>query len=137
MHAGVVPVSLSASVLERCGHPVRIPTFFCVNVAMAGAIVMYDRATTLGRYAPRPLRLDGPAEPLAPHVHGGGPERVRSGALTAIETGRLLLRPFEDGAARCSPPSSRVAAPAAYRGRRFRRRVGPSIRARRGGRYSG
>ncbi len=62
--------SLSAPVLERCAHVVRIPTAFCVNVAMAGAIVMYDRALTLGRFAPRPLSPGGPAEPLPPHVHG-------------------------------------------------------------------
>ena len=49
---------------------VRIPTSFCVNVAMAGAIVMYDRALALGRFAPRPLSPGGPAEPLAPHIHG-------------------------------------------------------------------
>ena len=66
MHAGVVPVSLSASVLERCAHVVRIPTSFCVNVAMAGAIVMYDRATTLGRFAPRPLRPGGAAPAACP-----------------------------------------------------------------------
>ena len=62
--------SLSGPVLERCAHVVRIPTSFCVNVAMAGAIVMYDRALTLGRFAPRPLSPGGPPEPLAPHVHG-------------------------------------------------------------------
>ncbi len=62
--------SLSAPVLERCAHVVRIPTAFCVNVAMAGAIVMYDRALTLGRFAPRPVRPGGPAEPPPPHVHG-------------------------------------------------------------------
>lgn len=62
--------SLSGPVLERCAHVVRIPTSFCVNVAMAGAIVMYDRLATLGRFAPRPLRPGGPPEPLPPHVHG-------------------------------------------------------------------
>ena len=62
--------SLSGPVLERCAHVVRIPTSFCVNVAMAGAIVMYDRALTLGRFAPRPLSPGGPAKPLPPHIHG-------------------------------------------------------------------
>ena len=62
--------SLSAPVLERCAHVVRIPTSFCVNVAMAGAIVMYDRTVTLGRYAPRPLRPGGSTDPLPPHIHG-------------------------------------------------------------------
>ncbi len=35
--------SLSPEVLARCDQVVKIPTSFCVNVAMAGAIVMYDR----------------------------------------------------------------------------------------------
>ena len=35
--------SLSPALLARCDHVVRIPTLFCVNVATAGAIVMYDR----------------------------------------------------------------------------------------------
>ena len=35
--------SLSPELLTRCDVTVRIPTRFCVNVAMAGAIVMYDR----------------------------------------------------------------------------------------------
>lgn len=39
--------SLSAKVLERCDSVVKIPTRFCINVAMAGAIVMYSRHTQL------------------------------------------------------------------------------------------
>ena len=35
--------SLSPELLARCDHVVKIPTSFCINVAMAGAIVMYDR----------------------------------------------------------------------------------------------
>ena len=35
--------SLSPELLERCDQVVKIPTRFCLNVAMAGAIVMYDR----------------------------------------------------------------------------------------------
>ncbi len=62
--------SLSEPLLARCAHVVRIPTAFCVNVAMAGAIVMYDRLLTLGRFPPRPLRPGGPTVPLPPHVYG-------------------------------------------------------------------
>jgi tRNA G18 (ribose-2'-O)-methylase SpoU len=47
--------SLSPALLERCHHVVKIPTSFCINVAMAGAIVMYDRVRSLGRFEPRPL----------------------------------------------------------------------------------
>ncbi|MEQ1717777.1 MAG: RNA methyltransferase [Hyphomicrobium sp.] len=52
--------SLSEPMLERCDYVVKIPTSFCVNVAMAGAIVMYDRVTSLARFAERPIREGGP-----------------------------------------------------------------------------
>ncbi len=52
--------SLSPPLIERCDHVVRIPTRFCVNVAMAGAIVMYDRVRCLARFADRPMRPGGP-----------------------------------------------------------------------------
>ncbi|MBZ0216384.1 MAG: RNA methyltransferase [Fimbriimonadaceae bacterium] len=60
---------LSPPMLERCDHVVKIPTTFCINVAMAGAIVMYDRVCTLGRFAPRPVRSGGNEPVLVPH-HG-------------------------------------------------------------------
>ena len=46
---------LSKPILERCDHVVKIPTRFCVNVAMAGAIVMYDRVRLLAPFRERPL----------------------------------------------------------------------------------
>lgn len=55
--------SLSPAMLDRCQYVVKIPTRFCVNVAMAGAIVMYDRVRSLARFAERPLRTGGPAAP--------------------------------------------------------------------------
>ncbi|MEI2386808.1 RNA methyltransferase [Breoghania sp. JC706] len=63
--------SLSPQMLERCDHVIRIPTGFCINVATAGAIVMYDRVRTMGRFAERPLVGGAPREGLADHVHGG------------------------------------------------------------------
>ena len=53
--------SLSPELLARCDYVVRIPTSFCINLAMAGAIVMYDRVRSLGRFAPRPMGEGGPA----------------------------------------------------------------------------
>jgi tRNA G18 (ribose-2'-O)-methylase SpoU len=38
---------LSETMLARCDHVVKIPMRFCINVAMAGAIVMYDRYRAL------------------------------------------------------------------------------------------
>jgi tRNA G18 (ribose-2'-O)-methylase SpoU len=52
--------ALSPELVARCDHVVRIPTSFCINVAMAGAVVMYDRMRCLGRFAPRPLGEGGP-----------------------------------------------------------------------------
>ncbi len=51
--------SLSPQLLERCDYVVKIPTSFCVNVAMAGAIVMYDRVKSLARFADRPVSEGG------------------------------------------------------------------------------
>ncbi len=56
--------SLSPGLIERCDYVVKIPTRFCVNVAMAGAIVMYDRTLSLARFAERPV-AEGGATPLA------------------------------------------------------------------------
>ena len=44
--------SLSPALVARCDGVVKIPTSFCINVAMAGAIVMYDRVRSLSN-APR------------------------------------------------------------------------------------
>jgi tRNA G18 (ribose-2'-O)-methylase SpoU len=63
--------SLSPELLAQCAHVVKIPTAFCVNVSMAGAIVMYDRVKSLGRFAPRPLTAGGPDLEMVPHAHGG------------------------------------------------------------------
>jgi tRNA G18 (ribose-2'-O)-methylase SpoU len=52
--------ALSPELVARCDYVVRIPTSFCVNLAMAGAIVMYDRVRSLGRFAPRPIGEGGP-----------------------------------------------------------------------------
>lgn len=62
--------SLSPAMLARCQYVVKIPTRFCINLGVAGAVVMYDRLLCHGRFAPRPVRTGGPTEPLTPHVHG-------------------------------------------------------------------
>lgn len=63
--------TLSPDLVARCEQVVRIPTRFCVNVATAGTIVMYDRMLSLGRFAERPVAPGGRPEPQPPHVHGG------------------------------------------------------------------
>lgn len=64
--------SLSHALLSRCDYVVRIPTIFCVNVAMAGAIVMYDRVRSLGRFADRPIRPGGPTMAALNELTSGG-----------------------------------------------------------------
>ena len=68
--------SLSEELSARCDYLVKIPTSFCVNVATAGAIVMYDRLRNLGKFAERPLAPGGQGEP--PPVHVQGPQKIRS-----------------------------------------------------------
>ncbi len=72
--------SLSEAMLSRADHVIRIPSAFCINVATAGAIVMYDRIRMFGGFAGRPVRPGGPVkEPVAtfggPLYRGG--EKVR------------------------------------------------------------
>jgi tRNA G18 (ribose-2'-O)-methylase SpoU len=62
--------SLSPELTALCAFVVRIPTRFCINVGLAGAIVMYDRTLSLGRFAERPEHPGGPTEPLAPPTFG-------------------------------------------------------------------
>ncbi|MYF86593.1 MAG: RNA methyltransferase [Rhodospirillaceae bacterium] len=62
--------SLSPEVTALCAHVVKIRTKFSVNVALAGAIVMYDRLLSMGRFARRPEMPGGPAESLPPPEFG-------------------------------------------------------------------
>ncbi len=64
--------SLSPDIIAACDHIVRIPTSFCINVAMAGAIVMYDRLKSLARFAERPVTEGGPKVAAPRHVYGRG-----------------------------------------------------------------
>lgn len=56
--------NLSPEMLKLCHHVVKIPMKFCINVGVAGALVMYDRLVSTGRHAPRPARPGGPTESL-------------------------------------------------------------------------
>jgi tRNA G18 (ribose-2'-O)-methylase SpoU len=67
---GAERASLSPALIERCDFVVRIPGRFCVNLAVAGAIAMYDRMISLGRFAERPVRTGGPTAARPAHRHG-------------------------------------------------------------------
>jgi tRNA G18 (ribose-2'-O)-methylase SpoU len=62
--------SLSAAMLGRCDFVVRIPTRFAINLAVAGALVMYDRWLAMGRFPPRPVASGGPEEAGPAPAHG-------------------------------------------------------------------
>ena len=78
--------ALTPGMLERCDHVVRIPLRFSINVGLAGALVMYDRLITLGRFAPRPVAAGGPVEPL-PVPEFGPPAWVRKRARSGSARG--------------------------------------------------
>ena len=69
---------LSPQTAEPCDHAIRIPTAFCVNVAIAGACVMYDRLISFEGF------------PLRPVTPGAAPEHVR-GALKRRTKGKMKV----------------------------------------------
>lgn len=62
--------SLSPEMVAKCDFVIKIPTAFCINVSVAAAIVLYDRALSMGRFAERPVRAGGPLTARPEHRHG-------------------------------------------------------------------
>jgi tRNA G18 (ribose-2'-O)-methylase SpoU len=81
---GAERLSLSPAMLSRCAFVVRIPTRFSINVGMAGAIVMYDRLISEGRFPARPIRPGAPAE--LPPAHAWGRPVLRAARTPDIES---------------------------------------------------
>ena len=73
---------LSDSILDRCDYTIKIPMKFSINVGLAGALVMYDRLLSMGRFSPRPHRPGGPTASLPTPVFGA-PAWVRKKAKKA------------------------------------------------------
>ncbi len=61
--------SLSPALIAKCDHVIKIPMKFCINVGVAGTLVMYDRLLSMGRFAKRPVRAGGPTEELVKIKH--------------------------------------------------------------------
>lgn len=59
---------LSPGLQARCAFIVKIPTRFCINVGLAGALVMYDRTLSMGNWPPRPVRPGGPGRASPPRT---------------------------------------------------------------------
>jgi tRNA G18 (ribose-2'-O)-methylase SpoU len=62
--------NVSPEMMERADHVIKIPMQFCINVGVAGAIVMYDRLISTGKHAPRPVMAGGPTEQWEPPNEG-------------------------------------------------------------------
>lgn len=62
--------SLTPEMQARCAFIVQIPMKFCINVGVAGAIIMYDRMLSMGRFAERPVGAGAPTEDRPAHVQG-------------------------------------------------------------------
>ncbi len=69
--------TLSPAAQARCAALVKIPTRFSINLAVAGAIVMYDRLLQRGRFDRRALGSLGEPEARPAHVRGGPKIRRR------------------------------------------------------------
>ncbi|WP_420560137.1 RNA methyltransferase [Tepidicaulis sp.] len=81
--------SLSEEMTAKCDFVVKIPTKFCLNVQIAGAVIMYDRLRSMGNYAPRALMPGGPVDGAREHTHGG-PIMRRGGIKMPMK------RPYEE-----------------------------------------
>ncbi len=55
---------LSPEILAKTDHVIKIPMKFCINVGVAGALTMYDRLLSMGKFADRPVKAGGPTELL-------------------------------------------------------------------------
>jgi tRNA G18 (ribose-2'-O)-methylase SpoU len=73
--------ALSSELLALCAHVVKIPTRFSINLALAGALTMYDRLISMGRFASRPVAPGGPPVALDPHKFGPPKLRRKGGSL--------------------------------------------------------
>ena len=70
--------SLAPEVIAVCKQVVRIPTRFCVNVSVAGAILMYDRMLATSRFATRTMSATQQAGTPPAHLPGDPPGRKKS-----------------------------------------------------------
>lgn len=85
---------LTPELLDLADHTVKIPTRFSVNLAVAGALVMYDRLLSSNKFARRPLIPGGPPEEIPPHEFGEpmwnkrARRRAAAGKKTAKESAK-------------------------------------------------
>ena len=72
--------SLSPELQARCDSIIKIPMKFCVNVGIAGAIIMYDRMISQGHYPARQMDLNVSSDPFHADIHQEFPLDIYSHA---------------------------------------------------------
>lgn len=95
---GAERFGLSAEMLARCDHVVKIPTRFSLNLGMAAVLVMYDRMITHSRFAPRPVAEGGP-DLQSLEAHRAPPPLAELAETKALEHHGTTRRPRP----RCRP----------------------------------
>lgn len=83
---GMERIGLTARMIDCCDHIVQIPTRFSLNLATAGAVVMYDRMISMRQFADRAVAPGGPTEPIPEHVFGD-PVWVKKQKAKAVDRG--------------------------------------------------
>ena len=68
---------LSPRLMDKCSQIVQIPAKFCINVATAGAIVMYDRLINRRQFPDRPIGGTSAPTLRRAHVHGSPKRRTK------------------------------------------------------------
>lgn len=71
--------NVSDEMLARCDYKLKIPMKFCINVGVAGALVMYDRLISFGRHAERPVHEGGPRNVAV--QHGFAPQQLKDSQI--------------------------------------------------------
>lgn len=69
---------LSPEIMARADHIIKIPMKFCVNVGVAGALTMYDRLLSMGRFPERPVMPGGPDLTAVPQQPSGHRRKIRT-----------------------------------------------------------
>ena len=73
--------NVSPEMLARCDYKIKIPMKFCVNVGVAGALVMYDRLISFGRFADRPVHEGGPKKSSAAQQINFAPQQLKESQI--------------------------------------------------------
>ena len=62
-----------SAMIDKCHHIIRVPTHFYLNVQIAGAVVMYDRIQSFGKFEDRPVmpgEIRAQAQAISPSGKG-------------------------------------------------------------------